>query len=369
MISLDDNKRILIVEKPSDLPNFCKADQLFMDFETQNNSIETIRDADLAKKHGGMYPFLGDRICGAAVSGDDCPEIYYIPVRHRRGNNIDIPVFQEWLLDHLTSVKDWVNHNIIFDAVFAAFDGAAKFTCRLVDTLTLSKIHASDRFGHGLKDLMKDWLDLSTDEQDVVKQWLKDLKTKDWSMLPIDVLGEYACKDVFGNRGLMRFLEDNRQEGVEGIWATEIKLTPVLFDMEMRGLQIKPKNCKVDAVKCLHKLIHLTTVIETIADREWTNSNQCIYDILMNQFNLPILATKKEKDENGREYDTGRPTFDKYAMPLYVMHPQVLASEELTELIAAIMEFRKEQQHKSLFLAPAWPVLACWPYCIPLPHP
>jgi DNA polymerase-1 len=304
-----------------------------------------VETANISKldKHGGMYPFKGDRICGFSVCTDDS-EAYYIPVRHNRGKNLTIETVRKWLNDHLRDC-DWVNHNIKFDAAFLMVDGV-DIQSRLVDTLTLSKIHDSDRMGHDLKSLAQEWLGYDLYEERV-HAYLAEMKTKDWADVPMDILGEYACYDVLANRDLFHLLLDKRPADLEQIWETEIKLTSVLLDMEMDGLQVNPLECKIDMAKCLTTMIETSETIERIADREFANSNQCIYDILINQFGLPILATKKERID-GQEVDTGRPTFNKDAMKLYRVHPQVTG--ELAELVEALCEYRIAAQHKSLFL-------------------
>ena len=346
MITLAPGSKL--VESVSELPNFTDAKEVFLDVETKNNTYTELK-AKNAERHSGMYPYKGDRIGGFAVSVDDCPDVYYIPLRHTRGTNLPLEPVRQWLRDLLCQGRDWINHNVVFDAAFMHYD-EVEFKCRLVDTLTLSKVHDSDRMGHGLKDLCREWLDMPMAEQDEVALWLKEAKSHDWADVPPDIMGEYACMDVHGNRRLYRHLVDKRPEQLKGIWDTEIQLAPILYDMEMDGMRIDPTACKVDTVHCLRKMVQLTTEISDISDREFTNSATCLYDILINLCGLPVLAFKKERVD-GRLIETDRPTFDKHALPLYEMHPTVTASEELTRLIKAIREYRQESQHYGLFLS------------------
>ena len=170
MITL--NECNVLVESVDELPDFVKSKWLFMDHETR---VETWH---LDKKLQGLYPFGGDRVCGTSVTADDFPVAYYIPVRHRRGNNIPLPAYQNWLKAHVESEGSWINHNVIFDATFSHFDGAEPGR-QLVDTLTLSKVHDSDRIGHGLKPLCREWCEMDMKEEYAVQEWLKQNKTKD----------------------------------------------------------------------------------------------------------------------------------------------------------------------------------------------
>ena len=348
MIDLSAHKKL--VESPAELPDFGKFETLFLDIESLNVTQDIIQ----SKNWHGMYPFKGDRIAGVAVTVDECEDSWYIPIRHVRFKedaNLPVENVMEWFQALVDNCKRWVNHNIVFDATFAAADGIViPPSCRLVDTLTQSKMVDSDRLGHGLKDLNVAWLKGDNETEDRVKAFLSEIKSKNYAECPADIMGTYACEDVLINRKLLKFIDANMPPEMSALVETEIDLTSVLFDMEMHGLQINRRQCEIESVRCLRLLINTATEIEQISDREWTNSHDCIHDILVNQFNLPILATIKERDEDGYEVDTGRSTFDKNSLPLYQVHPKTQADPTLKRLIDLIQLYRKEQQFQSLFL-------------------
>lgn len=352
MLSLGN--QVFLVQTPSDLPTKFGR-EVFLDVETQNNTEDV-----LPKEHSGFTPFLGDRICGFSFTFDDDPKTYYVPIRHRSllggdaPENLPLKPVQQWLNRMFASVEDWVNHNISFDGKFLYFDDV-DVECRMICTLTLAKVHDSDRMNYNLKTegarpgLCETWCNEPMITNDRIKEFLRSLESRDYSRVPVDMMAVYACSDVRGNRKLYRYLCERRATGLERIWDNEIKLTPVLMDMELEGLRVDPRRCKLESIRCLRKLIDVTTRIMEITGTEWTNSPQCIHEILVGQFGLPVLATKKER-ERGMWIDTGRPSFDRDAMSLYANHPQVLASTELIELVQSILEYRKEATHKSFFL-------------------
>lgn len=338
MLDLGDNR--WLVQDPSELPQWFNADELFLD-------VETKRVFD-HKDHGGMYPWKGDRIAGVALSIDHDPKVLYVPVRHTRTRihkNIPEQVYQAWLKRVLGGAKKWINHNVIFDAIFAHFDGA-EFGGELWDTLTLSKIHDSDRMGHGLKELCRDWVDFDIQEG-IIKALLKQLKTKSYADLPTDTCGRYACNDVRGNRLLYRFLQQYIEPGVDRVWTHEAALTPVLFDMEIGGLATDYHELQIDHATCGFKKINLETKIAEFVGREFKNHHTWYKEVLLNQLGYPVLATKYEKG-----VDSGNPTFDKEAMALYAIHPKTLGDPELADLFKNIMEYRQEAQHHGLFVIP-----------------
>lgn len=338
---------LLMPQTVEELPNWDTIDieELFLDVETKR----VFEHAD----YGGLYPWKGDEVCGFAVTIGEEKVAYYLPVRHdKASDNLPVQAIIDWLVKVVKRAKRWVNHNILLDAVFCWAEGI-DFGGELVDTLTLSKVHDTDRMSHGLKDLRVDWLGEEAKEELMVKAFLKSTKKKSYSAVPAFMLGVYACGDVVSNRNLWRYLVKNREEGVEGIWAKEIALTPVLFDMEVQGIMTDKPELLREKFVTMHKLVALGQKIADLSDREFTNSNACMHDILIVRFGMPVLATKWEKDEQtGRTYDTGRPTFDKEAMALYQVHPMTLGNPKLKELIDTIQEYKQEAQYKSLFIDP-----------------
>jgi DNA polymerase-1 len=334
-----------IVEDLSELPNLINRKEIFCD-------VETKRVFD-NKKVGGLYPWKGDRICGFSITADDIKDIWYVPVRHTspKAKNLPVSNAMSWVKDIIQSCHGWANHNVKFDAIMFAVGEDVFFDCELWDTLALAKIYYSDRMSYGLKPLSKDWLDYDTGSVDRVQVYLDSIKSKSYADVPVDLLGEYACDDVQMNRVLYRYILSKMPEKMNTVRDIEIKTTPILFDMELDGLKIDETECKIESAKALKTMIRSATEIAKITDREFTNSNDCIYDILINQFNLPVLATIKEKDEETRQiFDTGRATFDKDALNLYRVHPEVINDPKLSRIVELIQTYRKESQFKSLYL-------------------
>lgn len=342
------NEKFKIIETESELPDFRGATDLYLDIETSNETEHLGKDF---KQYSGLYPYKGDRIGSFAVTADDCPEVYYVPMRHSLGNNINVDVCIRWLKDHLGSVKRWCNHNVKFDAVFCHCEGI-HIGCELIDTLTLAKVHDSDRLGHGLKDLCRDWLRIPMEEEIEIKITLKSMRTMNYMRVPIDMMGKYACMDVFGNRELYKFLVRKRDPSLVDIWELENKLALVLFDMETTGVRVD--KTQIGEAKYYAMCSTLNT-IERLSDflgQEFTDSNKCLTEIILKRLELPILSTIKEKKAGGGKRDTGRPTFDKDALKLYAIHPKVVNSEEATRIINDLIEFRIEDQFIGLYCKP-----------------
>ena len=341
MLKLTDNA--YLVQCIEELPRFQNAKRLYCDVETTS--------FDPKKK--AFFPYSGNRICGIAVTVDDCKDAYYIPIRHTDKRwNLPLESALLWFRDVVGTCEKWINHNVKFDAHFAHVDGA-DFTGELIDTYPKSMMFDTDRFGHKLKPLLRDWCNLPMEEEVRVKAFLKGIKSEDYADVPADILGEYACMDVIGDRILDNFMDDHWPEQMKGVLQTEILLTPVLFDMEKKGFRSDKKLLMKEQYLALKRMIELTERIHEITQREFSNSNKWMFDMLINQFGLPILAYNKKKkkktvwDDNG---EVGSPTFNKAALKMYSIHPSVIADPIKKELIDSVIEFRTNSQFKSLFL-------------------
>jgi len=330
MIEIEPHR--LMVESVSDLPNYMDADTVFCDVETNRNWDH--------KKEGGMYPFGPDEICGLAITVDEDPNSYYLPVRHK-DDNMSLNAARKWMLWVMGSCRQWVNHNVNFDAQFLVKEGISP-PARLVDTMSLSKITDSDRMTHGLKPLVRDILGDSYEEEDEIKNYLKGIGSKSYGDVPADILGRYACKDVLVNRQLYRHFMEGLPEQSLQVLEMEIALAPVLYDMELRGMMVDKKTLKIELLKSLHIMLKSTERISEITGFEFTNSSTNMYDILCNQYGLPVLAYT----------DTGGPSFDADTLKLYEAHPEVIHNKDLSQVMDLIVAYRTESQFKGLFVEP-----------------
>jgi DNA polymerase-1 len=339
--------KVRIVEDASELPDLSDATELFMDHET--TAFEDYEEA--------YYPYNGNRICGTAVTVDDFPGAWYVPVRHRpdRGN-VSVSVFRKWMAD-LPKRADWINHGVKFDAHFSRHDGH-EHEGRLICTNVLAKLINSDRFTHELKPLVRDWCGLKMEEVDRLKTWLSEAgkgnkKLKDYGRLPIDMCGEYAGMDVLSNRHLYRYLQGEKTDDISRIWDQEILLTPVLYDMEIQGMHADRGRIQRENLVIIQRLITIHERIRELTGHEYVDSNSHIFDLFVNFYGLPVISynapTEKMKE---RGQTSGNPSFDTDALNRYMSHPTVLDNPDLKELVSLISEERHESHFKSLFIDP-----------------
>ncbi len=329
-----------LAECVEDLPS-PRPGRIFKDCETR-------RQGDILWE-GGLYPYLGDRAAMWSIAFDDDGPALAIPIRMRNSPNLPLESVLRWQRDILNHATEWVNHNVKFDAHFAAADDVLfPPTCRLVDTLVQAKLIDSDRLGHKLKMLMRDWCGWDTASQDRVKAFLDGYKipgsrkkAQDYALVPSDILGYYACDDVLGNRALYRHCNKVMPEQVVPTWQMEQQLTPVLWDMEYLGLRTNEQELKIARAKSLHKQIAMATRINEITGTEFADSSTYSYSLLIGKWGLPVLA---------RDPESGNPTFKSEVLLQYLGHPEVVIDPLKVEVIKMMLRLREEETFCSLFV-------------------
>lgn len=325
-----DNGGILI-EEGDDLPNLIGARDLFMDFETSSCD----------PKIKSLNPWKVDNchVAGLAITVDDCKRSWYVP---RWLLNLD------WLADVMDASECWSNHNVKYDVHVAYNDLGLEYTGRLYDTLTQAKIIDSDqghKGGYSLELLTLIWLgrDVSQYRRNM-RPWLEDIDNNDYGLVPDDIIGEYACQDVNDARDLKRFCIERIPEQCQEVSQTEQRLTPFLVNVERRGLCINPNDVRRAMIHDMHRMVEIEAELEQLVGRSFNpTSNEDCYDVICNQYGLPVLAWTDAYDDNGKKI-RGNPSFNKNAIKDYAN--RVDAPSDVMNLM---LEYRKASTHVSLF--------------------
>lgn len=337
-----------LIEHASELPDAAvNAKVLYLDHETTS----------FKRNAYGDYPWGGHRVCGTAFTWDDCPRAYYVPVRHVDARwNVDLDDYQRWLRDVTRTAGVWANHNVKFDAHFSDAEGAL-FTGELHDTVVLAKLVDSDRdFGRGgyrLDALSADWLDHPIkSHDDTIQAYLNSLKpkgTKDYALIPGDMMAEYATEDVVAARGLHRYCLDRLEPSQYMTWEIEKMLTPVLFDMERDGM-------RVDRQQLLKKELQLITELQLLQEALHTecgypvepSSSQDCYEFVVNRLGLPCLYWQDDEDDLAEH----TPRFDADALKGYLTHPDVVDSEKLVRAFMMLLKYRERHVLYATYVKP-----------------
>lgn len=332
------NKKI--IQNLSELPYPESIKTLYMDFET--TSFED--------KIPAFFPYNGHRIAGIAITWDSHAFSYYIPIRHTGlgvYQNLPIQPVIEWLKHIIKSTELWVNHNVKFDANFLVVEGVP-ITCQLFCTVVGAKLIDSDLDFKGanyqLDTLSKLWLnkDISHFEKSIKETLARYGKyAKNYGLIPIEMMGDYACEDVLTNRSLYLYLLYKRPVGVIPTWNMEKKLTPVLLDMEHRGLRVDKEQLKFKSAYLNGELCDILYEIKDATGSIFNpRSNGDCYDLLINHFGLPILSYTSAEKEDIIDHSDTNPSFDKHALELYLSHHDVIIDDNKFKVVSLIKKYR-----------------------------
>jgi len=320
---------------------------LFGDFET------TSCDDEL----DSLNPWHHCWALGIAVTTDKHQGAWYVPLRHRLygdEQNIPIEIAREWWADTLGTARCWSNHNVKYDAHVSANDMGYVPDWpeqQLFCTVAHSKIIDSDRHfrgGYGLDALSLSWLgeDISVYGA-LIDRWraIGKKKSKDFGRIHMNDCALYACQDVITNKRLKRYIQAQRHPDCNRVAEIETDLTSVLFEMERNGMQVDRLELMKTELEMSMRLLQIDEIIKKRVGRSvnWSSTDD-LYDLLINQFGLPILAWTEE-DEEGQP--AGNASFDKHALAEYARHPHAPH-----DVVALIQEARSATQTLGLFVRP-----------------
>ena len=181
----------------------------------------------------GLFWPKGDRAFGVALAWDD----QYVFIRNSENSKENIGRFLTdiYALDH----KVIVFHNAEFDIhMIRETYGVGPLPNRIIDTFRLSYLQNTSA-DHSLKGWSSQVFGSGvTIGEDIIKEWRKRYKVKDYSMIPSSILDPYACMDV----ALTKSLAEQYNQSVKDIsprwYEYEHMLIPIIVQMAKDGIKI-----------------------------------------------------------------------------------------------------------------------------------
>jgi DNA polymerase-1 len=329
-----------MVEDASELPvPPARIERLYADFETSSGD----------RRRRSTNPWRNCYVAGVAVAWDDVPGAWYVPLGHAFGPRVCPEAAVRWWRDVLARTEQWVNHNVKYDMHVSALCMDAVpdlWRVRPRCTLTWAKLIDSDRTfrgGYGLDALSLAWLGEDIRHLEAaLAPYLVD--NKDWGMVPADVIAPYGGQDVMTTRRLDRHERAVLPGECDQVAAMEDEVTAALFEMERVGLRVERTQLIEREVRYLNRMLEIDELLTARLGRcvNPVSSRDC-FDVLCNQFGLPVLAWTEEGEED--DEPAGNPSFDKDAMKLYASHPYAPK-----DVVALLQEYKKKSTHLSLFV-------------------
>ena len=291
----------MIVTKISELPDLTGENELCIDVET------TSFDDD----EKALHPFNGHRVAGYGLM-NKAREWWYIPVRHRcpGAKNLDIDEVKKWLHKLARRPRAWIGHNLKFDARFSYQDGMY-LEGELIDTMVLARLVNPLRFNASLNILAKEYCDIeSQKEGDRVSEYLKAAKSKDYGVVPIDIMGTYCGSDLRATYTLKERLVEELPEECYHLWGIEKEATRTLLNSELHGVYVPRRKLVTFARDVLHELVQKQEEVnELVGEDVDVNSNKELTRVLTKK----LCVTPREFTKAGapswgadvlREYGT-----------------------------------------------------------------
>lgn len=321
----------MICRSVSDLPDLSSARTIISDTEGS-----------------GLRPHQGHRMCGIVVGADDSSQGWYVPFRHETGNNLPLENVLRWARELYSDPnKSYCFHNAGFDLGMLRADGI-EVAGRLLDTIYLAHVFDSNLFSFEMDFLTRWYLpDFRHTQYERVKEYLARTQPtkkteygygevqKNYSRIPIEILGPYALEDLEATRQILHVLRKKKFyaaafNGGRPSWSTreliqnEGELCRVLFEMQDIGIQFDANRCAELREQALDEIENFHVQMSRLCGFSFKPSQYSKFQAALEAVGgrtifwmLPEEQRGKQKAQQCTEdksKSTGRPCFNGFAV-------------------------------------------------------
>jgi DNA polymerase-1 len=363
-----------IIQSLSDLPNFSGVRRIMFDTETS-----------------GFDYFHGDRICGFSLGAYDDPNHnLYLPIRHRDcGSLLDsytnLPV--DSILRFIQALvgdpeKEIIGHHLKFDINMLKADGI-EVKCDIWDTMLLAFDLDGNGWNYELDTLTKQYtryqhiywsaLDKFFEKSQPTVNTDEGKSSRNYSLGPIEMVGPYACEDIFSDRELCITLEtmprwpaDYNQGhpawGLDELLKHDMRLVKVLARMEYNGVKVNAERCAYLRDNAEDDVATMNEKLYRLAGRSFqVSSAQQTAAALCNAGGRIIFWSAREKGKmKSQKYttdeslSTGRPCFNAMAILEYL---KIFREEKNEKAYEFILTYHASEQKRRLIASNLEPYL------------
>lgn len=270
---------------------------------------------------------------------------YYLPLGHigtglkpRIGVKDALSILEEVLCD--TNVKK-VGQNIKYDA-----EVLAGYSIRLegvfFDTMIASYVINPAMRQHNLDNLAQHYLDYKMISY---KEVTEEIKDKNFAYVDVDRAKEYSCEDVEITIRLKAIFEKSLKDidNYTLFQDMEMKLVPVLIDMEMSGIKIDIDFFKAMSETYAHEISNIESDIHRLAGEEFNiNSPQQLGYILFEKLKLPGKKKTKKKSEYSTDVEVLTELAKHNEIPLLLLRYRTIAKLKSTYLDSLVNLVNKD---------------------------
>ncbi|NDQ57313.1 MAG: hypothetical protein GZ088_09605 [Acidipila sp.] len=362
---------MILVQRLSDLPDLSATTHWLYDSETS-----------------GLSPYHGDRIAGIAVSpwssDGEAPE-YYVPIRHRLHDdgceNLPVENVLRWIGDAARDPKKTlIGHGLKYDVNMLRADGILT-EAKVIDSLPYAHVVKGDRLNYELDRLTKIYVpDFKHTYLEQLESWFAQnqpsKKTsvgktgRNYSLAPIELMGNYACEDLQATRLVLRELKKQELWGkipnfglpsfsAAELLVHEMELVLTLADMEWNGAQLGEMHCLQLRDKANEEIEQLFDELYKLAGRSFhVMSWKEMWLAFESAGGVVLFWTKPEFDEQGRRRgkqkdqqfttdrskSTGRPCWNSVAIMRYLEFFRRAGNTKAFEFVRIYREASQRQR-------------------------
>ncbi len=271
-------------------------------------------------------------LVGISLSWKPCSGVY-IPVKGPLGaKTLDIETVRKKLEPILLSESiTKIGHHLKYDMIVLKNAGI-ELGGKMFDTLMAAHVLDSTRTSFKLDVLVEEYL--SHHCTPISELIGKGKKQTTMDTVPVELVSSYAAEDADVTLRLADLLEkDMEKENLTDLFENlEMKLMPVLTDMEMAGIKLDLETLRKMETELSAKADDLRVQIISSAGQDFNpDSPKQLAEILFEKLDLPVLKKKK----------TGPSTDSSVLEQLAILH----------ELPALLLDYRKLTKLLNTYLA------------------
>ena len=214
---------------PDVFPQFAPDETIAVDLETYDPNL-LINGPGWATGNG--------HIVGVGVATKDWHG--YFPIRHVGGGNLDEGIVLRWLKNVLSTQRNVIFHNALYDVGWLKREGI-DIQGKILDTIIAAPLLDENRFSYSLDNLGKDWCNETKDEsllQDAALTYGVNPKSEMYK-LPAKYVGPYGEQDAILTYKLWHKLEEQiKEQDLEKVLDMELSLIPLLIEMRWKGVRV-----------------------------------------------------------------------------------------------------------------------------------
>lgn len=305
----------------------------------------------------GLSPYHGGKVFAISICDEQFKTEYWEFTVNEKTRSVLFSDFgiregKWWRLNEFlcNSHIEKVGHNTKFD-IKMLHHMDIEVRGKIHDTLIAAKACYTDEETYALKPLAAKYVDIPADDEKALKTQVTEYRAKAKKLnlslgkntsedywLPnalgakLNLVKRYCIQDSIRTMKLWKFYEQGMKElKVRHIYDKEMRLYPIVIEMEQRGVRIDLQQCLLSMIDCNDKMFNAKAIVHKYCSNGQLNLNspKQLVSFLYNELKLP-----KEKVTS-----FGQPSTDASVLKKHRNHPA----------ISALLDYRGQEKGLGYF--------------------